>query len=174
MKRVKICPKCRGINDEYATYCANPECKASLLLLHVQAEELNSAAKALPAAEAKKVEKDQGQVPAIRPTERLDLEYARLEYAGPPVRVFQVRSGDIVGRGGEARVNVGALERSRYISRVHARFFVNQGIWYIEPLLQTNKTLVDGVEIPSGGRYPLREKATVTLANTEFVFRVGC
>lgn len=182
VKKVKICPQCGVINDEYAIYCTNPQCRGTLM--NVDAVEVEGGSQTRPAGKAEgaggkngkgvqgKVGQDALERPQIRPTEMLAPQAARLEHTGPPTFVFKVKSGDTIGRAGD--VDISALERSRFISGKHARFYIKEGVWQLESLAQTNKTYLNGVEIPPQGRRGLADGDMITMADSNFIFRVGC
>ena len=176
-KKGKICPQCGASNNEYAIYCTNPRCRGTLM--NVDPVEVEDAPP--PPAWNKGPEggkKAGGEVgedittrPLIRPTEVLTTRPARLEYIGSPAYEFKVQDGDTVGRAGD--VNVSALERSRYISGQHASFHLNRGVWYLKSLSQTNKTYLNGEEVPRGSSRELADGDVITMANTNFTFRVS-
>ena len=162
-EQVKICPKtdCKHINDPFATYCANPECKSSLLYVnpvYMVYGSLNNAA-------------GSSSRPSVVPaTDRLEvIEEAILHCSDQPSFLFKVKSGDIIGRAGD--VNISALERSNYISREHARFFLHEETWQLENLSKINPTLVNGQNISTGYTHSLSNGDEIILANTVFIFR---
>ena len=168
-KKVKICPSpmCGLVCDQYAMWCANPECKASL--------------RDIPAVDLL----DTHQSPLEEKLEHLDNEIigssenssklvtkslgARLECIDQPSSFFQIYDGSIAGRAGD--IDVSMLRRSNYISRKHVRFVQVEQNWQIENLSRTNPTLVNNVSIPVHGLYKLSGGEVITLADTEFIFK---
>ncbi len=177
-KKRKVCPQCGTINNEYAIYCTNPRCRGTLMNVNpVVVEESPQTVPKDNIRESEKetrveVEKDVAARPLIQPTEVLGTTAARLEYVGTPTFAFKVHNGDTVGRAGD--VNISALERSRFISGQHISLHIFRGVWHLKSLSQTNKTYLNGEEIPRGSSRELADGDIITLANTNFTFRVGC
>ena len=166
---VKECPGCGHINDQFAWYCVNPDCKSSLITveakessrMQVSSDEIfNPGNESVPGSFE----------PSLAPiTDRLELVEAFLICPEQPSMNFKINGGDIVGREGE--VNITTLKRSNYISRQHARFFLSEGKWQLQNLSKTNLTLVNGQVIPVGKKQSLSNDDEIVLANTTFIFR---
>ena len=169
-KKVKICPSpmCGLVCDQYAMWCANPECKASLRDIPAVDHPVKDDA---PSEEMPDFSDNEVSAP---PRESMAMTTqilrARLECLDEPSMRFAVYNGNIAGRNGE--IDLTPLSRSKYISRKHARFenFGQEG-WQIVNLSQTNPTLVNGQPIPVGGKSTLSGGEEITLADTRFIFR---
>ncbi|MDH7576948.1 MAG: FHA domain-containing protein [Bacillota bacterium] len=153
-KKVKKCPRCGFVNDEYAIFCANPECRESLM--YVTAVSIEPLPKEEPG----------GDPPVDPPTPHT----AQLECLSQPGFTFEVKDQGIIGRQGD--IDVSCLENCDYISRLHARFIYAGGKWYLQNLSDTNKTMVNNFRVPKGSQQVLSDGDRITLANTSFLFKV--
>jgi pSer/pThr/pTyr-binding forkhead associated (FHA) protein len=70
-----------------------------------------------------------------------------------------------------ADVDLTGVPNGDTISRAHARFTCDSGLWCIEILTDTNASFVDNHRVHRGERVPMRNGARVTLAETTFVFQ---
>uniref|UniRef100_A0A832MPQ8 FHA domain-containing protein n=1 Tax=Pseudothermotoga hypogea TaxID=57487 RepID=A0A832MPQ8_9THEM len=80
-----------------------------------------------------------------------------------------VLSGEVVGRKGK-----GAEHLASYmtVSRRHARFTKENGVWYVEDLKSTNGTYVNGIKIEQ--KHPLKDGDTVSLSTlVSFVVEIN-
>lgn len=167
-KKIKRCPECGCVNDEYKYICDNDDCRCSLMnVLPEEADKLN---KKSIEVERSKGFKNNCTRPVIAHTELTDNMEALLEHPGPPVFAFKVNNGAIAGRSGS--IDLTPLANSNFISGQHVRFYLQEGIWYLENMSNTNKTLVNGVDMIQGGRHILKDGDLITMANTTFIFRV--
>ena len=105
-----------------------------------------------------------------------DLGEAVLE---PPVHPYLMRIGSgerlyftppaVLGKGSTADIRI---PNNSNISREHVRIECEKGEYFIIDLGSTNGTEVDGERIAKDALCPLREGATVTLADERFAFGV--
>jgi class 3 adenylate cyclase len=89
-------------------------------------------------------------------------------------RIIEVRDGDVVGRTAVGRE---VLDIHEEISRRHAQFVKDEGAWFVVDLNSSNGTFLEGEQIPSRERVPIRNgqhlmispvfQATVWIAETE-------
>jgi len=174
-EKVKKCPNCNHINNEFAFIC--PECRYSLM--HVEAEEDNLVSDEdqceVPEKERPGKVRKEGKK-AIRklsskPTDVMNYVELFLESAVPPAIAFQVKPGDIAGRDGT--IDLSQLENSNFISREHARFNFKGGNWYIENLSQTNKTFVNQIQVQPEEEHILNDGDHIILANTRLIISIS-
>ncbi len=79
---------------------------------------------------------------AAQPTVQLVLLEAT-EAGQPAGQRFAIRSGAVVGRREGSAIHL----NDTYMSNEHARFFLNDGRWWVADLGSTNGTFVNGVRI---------------------------
>ena len=165
--KVKVCPGCGTLNEQYAYMCSNKNCKCSLMNVAEEESPVSFANKVVPEEESSNLD----EKTFVSPTEALNNVKAYLEHNGPPVSNFGICSGDIAGRAGS--IDLSPLKNSNFISGEHVQFFFSEGKWYIKNLSKTNKTLVNGEEVALECKKELTDGDHITMANTYFFFRVS-
>lgn len=80
-----------------------------------------------------------------------------------------MKNNDILGR--EEGSNAGKLVEFKYISRKHAMFTVNSGIWFIKDLGATNKTRLNDAVLEPQREYPVKKGDRIMLADQEFTVK---
>jgi hypothetical protein len=172
-EKIKKCPWCGHIHDQYAMFCVNPECKNSLMSVQAVDEsalEDTPSIENLPSEnEARPFHQEVFEPSRESAPQVTQVLGARLECVDHPSMKLAVYNGYIAGRSGQIDLN--GLNRSNYISREHVRFIKSGEEWQLENLSRTNPTLVNGQAIPVGGRYPLSAGAVITMADSKFTFR---
>lgn len=101
-------------------------------------------------------------------TQRLSAE-ACLECISALGFKFTVQPNATIGRKGI--INVKTIPNSQYISRIHATFLHEAGLWYIRDENSTEGTCVNGIKIIPGIKQPLKNGDQITLAIMTFTFR---
>ena len=85
--------------------------------------------------------------------------------------VYALHVPEVLGKGSQATCHITG---NSAISRQHARIGADSGMqanrYFIEDLHSTNKTAVNGIEVPSGRRAALPSRCTITLADEDFMF----
>jgi len=174
-KRVKICPKCGYLNTEFETMCI--DCATSLMNVSAVNEEDTTTRPVMEAAVTKIPAPGLSEPASVTggyalteeaATQRFRTE-ACLECLSVPGFKFTVQPNATIGRKG--MINVKPLPNSQYISRVHATFVHEAGLWYIRDENSTEGTSVNGIKIAPGIKQPLKDGDQVTLAITTFIFR---
>ncbi len=149
------CPRCDGVNPGNPFFCA--ECGESLMDFGVPGPQGDTA----EPSGASRSQSARNTAP--------QRVVARLRCLGQPEFIFEIRSGSIVGRQGDA--DVSPLDGSIFISRRHARFVLEDGLWHVEHISHKSRTTrVNGVGVPRCTRQVVRSGDRITLANTSFVF----
>jgi len=174
-KRVKICPKCGYHNNEFETMCI--KCPTSLMNVAVVTEETTptspipeSVAQAVPSPGlTNQIPATPASVSEDEPATQRVSAVAMLECLSTPGFKFTVQPNATIGRKGT--INVKPLPNSQYISRVHATFLHEAGVWYIRDENSTEGTSVNGIKISPGIKQPLKNGDQITLAITTFIFR---
>lgn len=77
----------------------------------------------------------------------------------------------VVGRRPAADVDLTDVPNGDTISRSHARFTCDGGLWRIEILTDANASFIDNNRVHQGERVPVRNGARVTLAEATFIFQ---
>lgn len=177
-EKVKKCPKCTFINDEYAIFCTNPECKESLMnVTAVSAEslqknepEVRGTGDPVTATEtATNNESAPGNVKNSKTVRLSHSPSAQLECLSQPGFTFKVIDQGIIGRQGN--IDVSCLDKCISISRKHAQFIYKEGKWYLQHLSKTNETMVNNFRVPERKLEILSDGDRITLANTSFLFK---
>ena len=79
-----------------------------------------------------------------------------------------VKDGDVVGRQGVGAEN---LKSFKTVSRRHARFFKEEGKWFVEDLNSTNGTFVNDEPVPPNQKREINDGDTIKLSS-QAIFRV--
>jgi len=91
--------------------------------------------------------------------------------------VFAFGSPAIVGRFdpsvGPIDVDLGSLEEGVYVSRKHAKFVCEDGVWRIEDLGSSNGTFVLRSDFERVDSAELTDGDEIAFGNARFVFRIG-
>lgn len=58
------------------------------------------------------------------------------------------------------------------ISRIHAKFLIINGLYFIQDLGSTNGTFLDGQRIPSGMMYPVKDQMVVNFGQATYFVRI--
>ena len=170
------CPYCDAPNKINAIFCI--ACQESLMdfgfpLLSDdarQAVEVTSSPKlSVEAKESALAKEEPVSEPEVPHHVVLEMATAWLSCISQPEFIFELHSGNVVGRKGDT--DVSSLESSYFISREHARFYFQEGRWQVENLSQTNGTYVNGIVVPRGSRQGVIHGDKVTLGNKMFLFQ---
>jgi pSer/pThr/pTyr-binding forkhead associated (FHA) protein len=174
-KRVKICPKCHYHNNEFENFCI--KCATPFINVPIDIEEdtqtkpiVETSAPAVHSPGlTEQVPVGDRIIPGEEPaTQRLSAE-ACLECLSVPGFKFTVQPNATIGRKGI--ISVKPLPNSQYISRIHATFLHEAGVWYIRDENSTEGTCVNGIKISPGIKQPLKNGDQIALAITTFIFR---
>lgn len=160
--RVKICPKCKEINDDIAFLCI--KCNESLDL--VRAVELPETGWEKPPAEAGA---GAGETAAAGETAGTGELY--VECVSCAGFVKRISDDAVIGRG--ADIDVTALDPGLLISRRHAVFTKKDGRWWIEHLSANNPSKLNYIPLDLGRKYVVSDGDRLTLADKDFVLRIN-
>jgi len=81
---------------------------------------------------------------------------------------FTLLDGLTIGREGD--INVGRLEGSKFVSRIHATFVKEGEAWYIRDENSRNFTYVNSVKIDPGGFRKLGNNDLISFGYMSFIF----
>ena len=81
---------------------------------------------------------------------------------------FTLLDGLTIGR--EADINIGALDGSKFASRVHATFLKDGDGWSIRDEGSTNFTYVNSVRVGPGEKVRLKENDLISLGYMSFIY----
>lgn len=91
--------------------------------------------------------------------------------------VFEFGSPATVGRFdptvGPIDVDLGTIEEAVYVSRKHARFVCEEGVWRVEDLGSSNGTFVLRSDFEKVDSAELSDGDEVAFGNARFVFRIA-
>lgn len=91
--------------------------------------------------------------------------------------VFSFGSPAIVGRFdptvGPIDIDLGSIEEGVYVSRKHAKFVCEDGVWRIEDLGSSNGTFVLRADFERVDSAQLADGDEIAFGNARFVFRTG-
>ncbi len=82
---------------------------------------------------------------------------------------LKVKDKDLIGR--KEGPHTQQLESFKYISRKHAAFIKNSGIWFIKDLGSKNKSRINGEELVPEKEYPVKKDDRITFADQEFIVK---
>lgn len=171
-KRIRICPKCDYHNEEFETFCI--KCATSLMNIAVVSEqEVTNQVTGAPSQDRQftvSTPIDDRNVVTEKepPTRRLDMA-ACLECLSAPGFKFTVQPNVTIGRQGI--INIKPVPNSDYISRIHAIFLFENGLWLLRDENSTSGTFVNGIKLIPNIKQPIKNGDQITFANTTFIFR---
>ncbi len=76
---------------------------------------------------------------------------------------IRVKDGDVVGR---HATGSDLLEPYKTVSKIHAKFMLENDNWFIEDLNSTNGTYIDGVRIPINKKIELKPEQKLSLSRS--------
>ena len=82
---------------------------------------------------------------------------------------IKIKDKDLIGR--KEGVHSPQLENFRFISRKHAAFIKNSGIWFLKDLGSKNKSRINGEELVPEKEYPVKKDDRITFADQEFTVK---
>ena len=167
--KVKVCPDCGHTNKAEGIYCVKDYCDIE----SVAPTDEGEAAPATGMPPPKPAPEKRSEEPPAHPMGGTETRRVGLvaHLVTPDSQRILIGPNVVVGRRPVADVDLTDVPNGDTISRSHARFTCDDGLWRIEILTDANASFIDNNRVHQGERVPLRNGARVTLAEATFVFQ---